>query len=317
MNILLTGGTGFVGGAIKNRLVREQGHLLTCAVRKPENIDGVGLQVGIISGLTGDTDWSHVLEGQDIVIHSAARVHVMKDSAADPLLTFREINVDGSIKLARQAAQFGIRRFVYISSIKVNGEATYDGGRFTAFDKPAPIDPYGISKLEAEEGLKIIAAQTGMEVVIIRPVLVYGPGVKANFRSMMKWVSRGVPLPLGALHNMRSLVCLDNLVDLIITCIDHPAAANQTFLVSDGEDLSVSDLLTRLGDALGRPARLVHVPAGLIRVGATVLGQRAAAERLCNSLQVDISHTCQTLGWQPPVSVSEALAKTARSYLSE
>lgn len=250
------------------------------------------------------------------MVHAAARVHVMDDRASDPLAEFRRINVQGTLNLARQAAAAGVRRFVFISSIKVNGEATKLGIPFSADDIPAPLDPYGVSKMEAEQGLREIAAQTGMEVVIIRPPLVYGPGVKANFRAMMHWLTRGVPLPLGAIHNRRSLVALDNLVDLIVSCLDHPAAANQTFLVSDGEDLSTTQLLRRMGRALGKPVRLIPVPPALIKVGATLMGKRAVAQRLCDSLQVDISKTRQLLGWSPLLSVDEGLKKAAQGYLA-
>jgi len=241
----------------------------------------------------------------------------MHETANDPLAEFRKVNVDGTLNLARQAAAAGVRRFIFISSIKVNGEGSALGAPYLADAKPAPADPYGISKMEAEQGLRALAAETGMEVVIIRPVLVYGPGVKANFRSMMSWLNKGVPLPLGAIHNQRSLVALDNLVDLIVTCIDHPAAANQTFLVSDGEDLSTTELLRRMGAALGKPARLLPVPAFMLQAGAALLGKRDMAQRLCGSLQVDISKTRELLNWTPPVSVDQALAKTAAHFLHD
>jgi nucleoside-diphosphate-sugar epimerase len=217
--------------------------------------------------------------------------------------------------LAEAAAAAGVRRFIFISSIKVNGEATLPGAPYTAEAQPAPADPYGISKLEAEQGLRALAADTGLEVVIIRPPLVYGPGVKANFLSMMRWLHKGVPLPFGAIHNRRSLVALDNLVDLLVTCIDHPGAANQTFLVSDGEDLSTSELLRRMGFALGRPARLLPIPSRLLDVAAAMLGKTALAQRLCGSLQVDIGKTRELLNWSPPVGVDEALRKTAEHFL--
>jgi nucleoside-diphosphate-sugar epimerase len=216
------------------------------------------------------------------------------------------------LTLARQAAAAGVRRFVFVSSIKVNGEATQPGHPFTAGDAPAPLDPYGISKMEAEQGLRQIAAETGIEVVIIRPPLVYGPGVKANFAAMMRWLRRGVPLPLGAIDNQRSLVALDNLADLIITCITHPAAANQTFLVSDGQDVSTSELLRRMGRAMGRPARLLPVPAGLLELGAALVGRRDMAQRLCGCLQVDIEKTRQLLGWSPPLTLDQGLTKAAQ-----
>jgi len=240
----------------------------------------------------------------------------MNEDAGDPLAEFRRVNVDGTLRLARQAAEAGVRRFVFVSSIKVNGEHSQPGHPFTADEIPAPGDPYGVSKCEAEAGLRALSQETGMEVVIIRPPLVYGPGVKANFLAMMRWLQRGVPLPLGGVTaNRRSLVFLDNLVDLIVTCIDHPAAANQTFLVSDDEDLSTAALLRRMAAALGRPARLVPVPAGLIVFGAKLIGRPGIAQRLCGSLQVDIGKTKAFLGWAPPISVDEGLRRTAEHWL--
>ncbi|WP_070886308.1 UDP-glucose 4-epimerase family protein [Pseudomonas argentinensis] len=314
MRVLLTGATGFVGRGLLKRLSTQGGLQLRAAVRRQESAFPESVTVVQVADLRGDTDWRQALEGVEAVIHSAARVHVMDDQAKDPLAEFRAVNVAGTLNLARQAVSAGVKRFVFISSIKVNGEGTASGKPYTADDTPMPVDPYGISKLEAEQGLQALSQETGMEVVIIRPVLVYGPGVKANFRSMMSWLRKGIPLPLGATGNKRSLVAVDNLVDLIATCIDHPAAANQTFLVSDGEDLSTTQLLQRMGKALGRPARLLPVPASLLQAGAAMLGKRAIAQRLCGSLQVDIGKTRELLGWAPPVSVDDALRKTARAF---
>ncbi|CAM3548987.1 SDR family oxidoreductase [Polaromonas hydrogenivorans] len=308
--ILVTGATGFVGSAIVVRLAREGIEMRACVRR-----DGVampdGVQTVLVGDLTSDADWSQALAGIGVVVHVAARVHVMDDTAADPLVEFRRINVQGTLNLARQASTSGVRRFVFISSIKVNGEVTKLGIPFSADDIPAPLDPYGISKMEAEQGLREIAAQTGMELVIIRPPLVYGPGVRANFAAMMRWLRRGVPLPLGAIHNQRSLVALDNLVDLIVTCLTHPAAANQTFLVSDGEDVSTTELLRRMGKAMNRPARLVPVSAGWLEQAAALVGKRDMAQRLCGSLQVDIQKTRQLLGWKPPLTLDQGLKKAA------
>jgi nucleoside-diphosphate-sugar epimerase len=239
----------------------------------------------------------------------------MSETAANPLDAYREVNVEGTRRLAEQAAAAGVRRFVFLSSVKVNGEETTSHSPFRADDPPAPKDAYGQSKWEAEEALVEIAERTGMEVVIIRPPLVYGPGVKGNFASMMKWVAKGVPLPLGAIDNRRSLVALDNLVDLITVCIDHPAAANQVFLAGDGEDLSTTELLRRVGKAMGRPARLLPVPTGLLRLGAAMLGKGDMARRLLGSLQVDISRTRDVLGWEPPVSVDEGLRRAVEPYV--
>jgi nucleoside-diphosphate-sugar epimerase len=238
----------------------------------------------------------------------------MNETAVDALTEFRKVNVEGTLRLARRAAESGVKRFIFISSIKVNGESTVLGKPFKANDFPAPADPYGVSKYEAEEALKQLSLDTGMEVVIIRPPLVYGPGVKANFLSMMRWLERGVPLPLGAIKNRRSLVAIGNLVDLAITCISHPAAANQTFLVSDGEDLSTTQLLRRMADALKVRAHLLPIPEAGLRLGALLLGKKAIADRLCGSLQVDIGKTCSMLNWLPPVSVDKALQRTAFQY---
>jgi UDP-glucose 4-epimerase len=317
MRVLLTGATGFVGRAVLERLSALANLELVASVRKPASEFAGGVTNIQVAGLEADTDWHQALETTGTVIHCAARVHVMNDQSSDPLAEFRQVNVAGTLNLARQAAAAGVRRFIFLSSIKVSGEGTAPGAAYKADDVPAPMDPYGISKMEAEQGLRALAAETGMEVVIIRPVLVYGPGVKANFLSMMRWLNKGVPLPFGAIYNKRSLVALDNLVDLIVTCIDHPAAANQTFLVSDGEDLSTSELLRRMGVALGKSARLLPVPSGLLAQGARLLGKEALAQRLCGSLQVDISKTRELLGWTPPVSVDEALGKTAKYFLEQ
>lgn len=308
---LITGANGFVGSALMARLQAEGlWPLGTCR--------GPSLDEGCVSAppLEAGGDWSDLLTGVDTVVHTAARVHVMRDTSSNPLDAFRAVNVTGSSNIARQAASAGVRRFVFISSVKVNGEETLHARPFAAGDDPAPEDAYGISKAEAEAGLKAISAKTGMELVIIRPPLVYGLGVKGNFAAMMRAVARGLPLPFGAvLDNRRSLVGLDNLVDLIVTCIDHPAAANQTFMVSDGEDLSTGDLLRRLGAAMGKPARLLNIPPALLGAAAAMIGKRDVAQRLLGNLQMDISHTCKTLGWKPPVSVDEGLRRAVQGAM--
>lgn len=309
----VTGASGFVGSAVVERLASMAGCTVKALVRR----DGVALPATVCPVKTGMDYLAGEplpLSGVDVLVHCAARVHVMSDASSDPLTEYRKVNVVGTLKLAEQAAQAGVKRFVFISSIKVNGEGTRPGQPYTADDVPSPGDPYGVSKMEAEQQLRLLAQSTGMEVVVIRPVLVYGPGVKANFRNMMSWLDKGVVLPLGAIGNQRSLVALDNLVDLIVTCMTHPAAADQTFLVSDGEDLSTTELLRRMGAALGKPARLLPVPAILLEWGAALIGRKSIGQRLCGSLQVDITKTRDLLGWGPPTSVSEALKKTAASF---
>lgn len=317
VRVLLTGAGGFVGRAVQGYLLADARFLLRSVFRRlPANLPAA-LEVCVVPELSPYSKWKEALVGVDSIVHCAARVHVMSEQTVDPLAEFRRVNVEGTLNFARQAAGAGVRRFVFISSIKVSGENTLPGVPYVADAQTEPVDPYGISKMEAEQGLRAIAVETGMDVVIVRPVLVYGPGVKANFLSMVRWLYKGVPLPFGAIHNRRSLVALDNLVDLIVTCIDHPAAANQTFLVSDGEDLSTTELLRRMGMALGKPACLLPVPSWLIERGAAILGKQALAQRLCGSLQVDINKSRELLGWVPPVSVDEALRRTAEHFLAQ
>lgn len=315
--VLVTGASGFLGTALLERLVDEASYSLVAAVRRevPDLI--LGVQPILVSDLGANTDWSLALTDIDVVIHTAARVHVMNDSSSDPLTEFRKVNFEGTMNLARQAVQAGVKRFIFISSIKVNGEETKSGKPFTADDIPKPIDPYGISKAETEQALLKLASSTGLEIVIIRPVLVYGPGVKANFHKMMQWLSRGIPLPLGFIQNKRSLVALDNLVDLIFTCIDHTAAVNQVFLVSDDEDLTTTELLRRVKSVLGCSVLLIPVPTFLLKIAAWSLGKQAVSQRLLGSLQVDITKTKNLLNWKPPVSVDKALYKTAQAFLQQ
>ncbi|MBH3428786.1 UDP-glucose 4-epimerase family protein [Pseudomonas alkylphenolica] len=312
-SVFLTGASGFVGQAILKRLTAEAVPVIA-ALRSNAKTPDVPVSTVRFESLGQVHDWRASLTGCDVVIHCAARVHVMNDTAVDPLAAFRKVNVDGTLELARQAAEVGVKRFIFVSSIKVNGEGTERGHAYRADDVPAPMDPYGVSKMEAEHGLLRLGKDTGMEVVIVRPVLVYGPGVKANFQAMMRWLDKGVPLPFGAIDNRRSLVALDNLVDLLVTCMTHPGAANQIFLVSDGEDLSTTQLLRKMALALGKSARLLPVPAGWLQAGAVMLGKRSLSQRLCGSLQVDIEKTRALLGWVPPVGVDEALKRAARYY---
>ena len=313
-NALVTGAAGFIGQALCSDLAARGFQVLGAVRRQEEAHPKSQVQYLIVGEMQENTDWSAALEGINFVVHLAARVHVMGDSALNPLAEYRRVNVAMTMNLARQSAKAGVKRFVFISSIKVNGERTPFGQPFTAEDVPHPADPYGVSKFEAEKLLLELAQETGMEVVIIRPVLVYGPGVKANFRQMMYWLQKRVPLPLKALDNRRSLLSIDNLVDLIATCLGHPAAANQIFLASDDEDISISGLLQRTGDALGKSAWLLPIPIVILRGGAMLAGQNAVVQRLCDSLQVDISKTRRVLGWTPPIKMDQALAKTAEHF---
>ncbi len=315
MKVLITGANGFLGVALLEKFLENQMTFeIVAAVRSNSYDFKISVNHVVVGDIDETNDWCEVLSNCEVIIHLAARVHVMQDAALDPLAEFRHVNVGGTLNLARQAAAAGVRRFVFVSSVKVNGEATQIGMPFRADGVSEPLDAYGVSKMEAEKGLRQIAASTGLEVVIIRPPLVYGPGVKANFASMMRCLKRGVPLPLGAINNKRSLVSLGNLVDLILTCVTHSAAANQTFMVSDGEDVSTTELLHRMGQAMGCPARLVPVPENLLRVAAGLIGRADMAQRLCNSLQVDISKTRELLGWTPPLTLDEGLAQAALGF---
>jgi len=301
--LLLTGATGFIGGAILQALPSNKVKVLGRS--RPEN----GSSIFVASEIKTGIDYSHALVDVNVIIHSAARAHIMNDTAEEPLEAFREVNSLGTLNLACQAAKAGVSRFIFISTVKVNGERTEKDKPFRFNNPSMPEDAYGISKSEAEFGLRALSKQTGMEVVIIRSPLVYGPGVKANFAAMMKLASKNLPLPLGAIHNKRSLVALDNLVDLIVTCIDHPKAANETFLVSDDQDVSTTELLNKMTVAAGKKPWLIPVPMKLIQLGAAVLGKKAVADRLCGNLQVDISHTKEVLGWTPPIMLEQGLAR--------
>jgi nucleoside-diphosphate-sugar epimerase len=307
--VLVTGATGFVGRALCAQL-HYQGWGVRASVRRLNSLGNTDASEVMVGDLDGDTDWSVAVAGASAVVHLAARVHVMNDQASNPLIEFRRVNVLGTLRLARQAAQAGAKRFVYISSIKALGEVTQPGEPYTEVSPTQPSDAYGISKQEAEQGLRELAAQTGLEVVIIRPPLVYGSGVKANFAALMRAIQRGLPLPLGSVHNARSLVGIDNLVDFIATCLLHPEAANQTFMVSDGKDLSTTGLIRAMAQAADVSPRLLPVPVWALRAAASLLGKREGVKRLCGNLQVDITKARTVLHWTPPVTVGEGLRRS-------
>ena len=314
--VLVSGANGFVGLRLCQKLLAEGWYvrgavrLSAGAAKLPE-----GTEVIQVDAIGPHTDWSGKLDGIDTVIHLAARVHVMKEIADDPLSEFRYVNTAGTEHLARAAAKAGARRLLYISTIKVNGERTI-GAPFTEEDELAPEDPYAISKWEAEQALQRISSETGLEIVVVRPPLVYGPGVKGNFLRLMQWVDKGIPLPLSMVRNRRSLIGLDNLVDVLVRCIERPEASGQTFLVADGEDLSTPELLKHVAEALGRRARLFPFSSFLLRLGAKLMGVEGTWERLFGSLVVDSTKVQRLLGWRPPVSVQDGLQQTARWYLS-
>lgn len=313
-HIMLTGASGFVGSAILH-VARLRGLSICPVYRSKASIVGVPLLSSVIKPtLNADVDWAAVLVNVDVVIHAAARVHVFDKVSDNSLTEFRKVNVDGTLNLARQAVLAGVRRFVFISSIGVNGTETSEHP-FNATDVPAPMEPYAVSKLEAETGLQLLAKQSGMELVIIRPPLVYGPAAPGNFGRLLRAVEMERWLPLGAIHNRRTFVALDNLVDLILLCTHHPAAANEVFLAGDAEDISTTDLLLRLGIVLGRRTRLLSVPVRLLEFCAGLLGQRTMVRKICGNLQVDITKTCDLLNWTPPVSVDEGLRRVVRQKI--
>lgn len=307
MTILLTGANGFLGSALSKKFLDSKINYLA-AIRTIDRKNDRSAKIAV-GDITSRTDWKLALKDIKCVVHLAARVHVMRDTSVDPLFEFRRVNVEGTRNLALQAIEAGVKRVIYLSSIKVNGELTQPNSCFTSGDSVNPQDPYGISKWEAEQALHQISAETGLEVVIIRPPLIYGPNSKGNFASMVKWLRRGIPLPFGSIDNRRSLVGLDNLCDLISRCVDHPAAAGQTFMVSDDEDLSTTELLKRTSLAMGIKSRLINVPQPLLQFSAGIFGSDDFAQRLFGSLQVDISKTKDILNWEPPLSVDEGLKR--------
>ncbi|MEZ5701523.1 MAG: SDR family oxidoreductase [Burkholderiaceae bacterium] len=265
------------------------------------------------SAIDARTDWKEALSGIDCVVHCAARVHVMEETEADPLAAFRAVNVLGTRHLAQEAARSGVKRFIFLSTLKVHGESTRPGHPFRVSDPACPSDPYGLSKWEGEQAVMAVAQHSHMACVVIRPPLVYGPGVKANFARLLKVVSQGIPLPLGGIDNRRSMVNLGNLTDLIAVCTQHPAAAGQTFLVSDGQDVSTPELLRCMGRALGKPARLVAVPPAWLQLIGRLSGRQAQIDRLTGSLQVDIGHTTEVLGWKPRTNLYQAMQELVQA----
>jgi UDP-N-acetyl-alpha-D-quinovosamine dehydrogenase len=312
MRILVTGANGFIGQSLCRGLITS-GHSVRCAVRTGSSANMDAAETAVSGAIGPETNWTEALAGIESVVHLAARVHVLNESAANPLAEFRRVNVAGTERLARMAVSAGVRRLVYVSSVKVNGERTHESP-FTETDKPDPQDAYGVSKLEAEQTLLKIAEETGLEAVIVRPPLVYGPGVGGNFLRMMHWLNRGFPLPLGSVRNSRSLIYLGNLVDALSACVDDPRAAGKIFLVSDGEDVSTPELIHRLALAMGRRPRLVSFPPALLRVAGLLTGKSAEVARLLDSLRVNSSEICRQLQWSPPFSMDQGLKETARWY---
>ena len=313
MNILVTGATGFVGHCLCKKLLAEgwtvRGTLLpdeTLAALPPD------VEPALVEPLGPDTPWQHALTGVDTVVHLAARVHIMDDPASDPFTEFRKVNTEGTVRLAAEAARCGVKRLVFISSIKVNGEET--DTPYTEESPAKPADPYGISKWEAEQALRQIETKTGLEVVIVRPTLLYGPGVKANFLKMMQTIQCGIPLPFASITNQRSLLYVGNLADALATCVTHPAAAGKTYLVSDGTDVSTPELIRQTAAALAVPARLLPFPVSLMRLAGKLTGKNGAVNRLTGSLTVDSSKIRRELGWVPPFTMEEGLKETAEWF---
>lgn len=319
MKILVTGANGFVGAALCKLLARN-GHRVRGVMRNPQSAGATraaGVETAAVGDIDAHTGWSEALSNVEVVVHLAARVHVMQERAGDPLAEFRRVNVAGTEHLARCAAALGVKRLVYVSSIKVNGEATEGAQKYAESDAPAPQDPYGVSKHEAEQALHRVARETGLEIVIVRPPLVYGPGVKGNFIQMLKVLGKGIPLPLASVDNRRSLVYLGNLVDALMACATHPAAAGQTYLVSDGEDVSTPDLLRLLAAGAGKPARLFPCPPWLLKTVARLAGKGPQADRLLGSLRVESGKIRAELNWTPPYSLRQGLQATAEWYRTE
>ncbi|MBA2655636.1 MAG: NAD-dependent epimerase/dehydratase family protein [Tatlockia sp.] len=308
MEILVTGATGFIGREMVKELAKNKEYHLKVALRTVIKTQfAPEIQVFSPFELIAETNWQEALSGTNLIIHAAARVHVLQETGKNPLNEFRKINVEGTLNLARQAAFSGVKRFIFISSIGVNGKSTLSNSPFTAEDLPNPHSPYAISKFEAEQQLQALAAETGMDCVIIRPPLVYGPNSKGNFQRLLTLLQTGLPLPLGAVYNKRSFVSLENLLSLILLCVEHPRAANQIFLVSDDEDLSTTELLKKIGKTINKPVRLIPIPQFILAWICSLLGKKALYERLCASLQINLSKTKEMLDWEPKKSLDEGL----------
>lgn len=314
--IVVTGASGFVGSSCVERFAHAGARVRAVSRRRLQARSAAAEWVASPE-LGPDAGWTEAIRGARTVVHCAARVHVMQDRAGDPLAEFRKVNRDGTLALAHAAAAAGVRRFVFLSSIKVSGEGRSPDRPYRSDEDPAPTDAYAISKWEAESGLHALARSTGLEIVIVRPVLVYGPGVRANFRAMMRAVDMGLPLPFGSIDNRRSMIFVSNLADLIACAADHPKASGKTFLASDGEDLSTAETVRRLARAMGRPARLVPLPPRLFATAAALVGKTAVAHRLLGSLTVDPREVRETLGWSPPYTLDEGFAVTAAAYRAE
>lgn len=315
-HILVTGATGFIGPVVCTRLL-QLGYRVKAVVRDPGRAGALPAMIERVTvpDLSGGTDWGNALDGNAGVIHLVSPAGLPGANEQQQLEHFRSINVEGSARLARAAAARGVRRFVYMSTLKVNGETSHADG-FTENDQPEPQEPYAISKWEAEQRLKEIASETGLELVVLRPPIVYGPGARGNFLALMRAVARGMPLPLASVHNRRSLIYLGNLVDAIIAAVNAPQPIDQTYLVSDGEDVSTPDLIRAVARALGVPPRLFPFPPALLEFGARVLGRGEEAARLLGSLQVDSARIRRELGWSPRYTLEQGLAETARWFKS-
>ena len=324
IRVLVTGASGFVGRALCSAFL-EQGLKVRAAVRSVVSMPLIpGLEIATIGEVCENTDWSTALQGVDCVVHCAARTHVMRETVDDALAAYRAVNVAGTICLAEQAAALNVRRLIFVSSIKVNGEQTGAGAPFCVDglswdsiahgNKMNPLDPYGLSKLEAEQALWIISGRTGLEVVVVRPPMVYGPGVKGNMLSLLRWVVSGVPIPLGAVDNKRSMIGLCNLADLLLRCVEHPGATGRTFLASDGQDISTPQIIRLMAQGINRPVHLLSVPVSLLQAGGWLLGRRDEIDRLTGSLQIDSAVTQSQLDWSPPVSVDDGVRQMAKWY---